>query len=57
MYLSFYNNDNFKYNGIVMKTNNHIFMLKDTTKIGDTKSPFFRLKGNNYTIQVLNNTM
>ncbi len=57
MYLSFYNNDNFKYNGIIMKTNNHIFMLKDTTKIGDTKSPFFRLKGNNYTIQVLNNTM
>lgn len=57
MYLSFYNNDNFKYNGIVMKTNNHIFMLKDATKIGDTKSPFFRLKGNNYTIQVLNNTM
>lgn len=52
VYLQFYNNDKFMFNGSVLKTLNHLFILSD--KKDDN---YMKLKGQNYLIQVVDDIM
>lgn len=52
IYLQFYNNDKFMFNGCILKTLNHLFILSD--KKDDN---YMKLKGQNYLIQVIDDIM